>query len=75
VACRSSLEALQQDLDRADSELKEVEGRLHDLEGRNDQSAKQVGGNPYNIVLMCGCCSTVLCDTAVPLALFVCYFI
>lgn len=41
-ACRSSLEALQQDLARAGAELKEVEGRLHEMEAKNDQVAKQV---------------------------------
>jgi hypothetical protein len=39
---RSSLEALQQDLARAGAELKEVEGRLHEMEAKNDQVAKLV---------------------------------
>ena len=42
ASCRSSLEALQQDLARADAELKEAEGRLHEVEAKNDQVAKQV---------------------------------
>jgi hypothetical protein len=33
---------LQQDLARAGAELKEVEGRLHEMEAKNDQVAKQV---------------------------------
>ena len=41
-APRSGLEALQQDLSRAEAQLKEVEDRLHDTESKSEQVAKQV---------------------------------
>lgn len=39
---RSGLDALQQDLSRAEAQLKEAEDKLHDMEAKSEQVAKQV---------------------------------